>query len=388
MLSKQEIKHLGLFYLNSFIGSISMLFAPFLIIYLQKQGLSFFQISTVLAAFMISPLLFEIPTGIIADRYGRKFSVILGQFLMAIVSFFIPSFKGYLPLILAFILWGAVLTFISGADYAWVIDNLKNKKKDNLIDNYLMKRVSITSLGTLAAAFISAMVVKFTQLDYIWYFQALGFFLAGVILIFQKEYGFNIKKQRTNSIIKKSIGLFKKKYIIYFLIGILLTQLTFSLFQLIWQPLLVSFGLAIHKLGYVYAIIALAGIFSPLFAKKLSDKFRGERKALSFISIFQGLIILIIIFLKDLIYLIVPVIALTILGAIRSPISARFLHKKISSDIRATFGSLYQMILGISGAFTFLLGGLLMDNLNIQYVFIIASALSILGALAFMKIRN
>src|SRR3989344_2222395 len=286
MLSKQEIKHLGLFYLNSFIGSISMLFAPFLIIYLQKQGLSFFQISTVLAAFMISPLLFEIPTGIIADRYGRKFSVILGQFLMAIVSFFIPSFKGYLPLILAFILWGAVLTFISGADYAWVIDNLKNKKKDNLIDNYLMKRVSITSLGTLAAAFISAMVVKFTQLDYIWYFQALGFFLASVILIF------------------------------------------------------------------------------------------------------QGLIILIIIFLKDLIYLIVPVIALTILGAIRSPISARFLHKKISSDIRATFGSLYQMILGISGAFTFLLGGLLMDNLNIQYVFIIASALSILGALAFMKIRN
>jgi DHA3 family tetracycline resistance protein-like MFS transporter len=69
-------------------------------------------------------LLFEIPTGIVADAYSRRLSIIIGYFIMGwafIVEGFFPAF---LPIVLAQILWGVGYTFTSGAQQAWLSDEI------------------------------------------------------------------------------------------------------------------------------------------------------------------------------------------------------------------------------------------------------------------------
>ena len=63
----------------------------------------------------ISIFIFEIPTGIVADGYRRRLSIIIGVFLMAggfLLERFIPRF---FPIMAAQFLWGTGATFTSGA---------------------------------------------------------------------------------------------------------------------------------------------------------------------------------------------------------------------------------------------------------------------------------
>lgn len=68
--------------------------------------------------------LFEVPTGVVADVYSRRLSVIIGVFLVGIgigVEGMLPVFGGVL---LSQVLWGLGYTFTSGADDAWIADEI------------------------------------------------------------------------------------------------------------------------------------------------------------------------------------------------------------------------------------------------------------------------
>jgi DHA3 family tetracycline resistance protein-like MFS transporter len=68
--------------------------------------------------------IFEIPTGIVADLYSRKLSVIIGVFLMGagfVVEGMFPIFSAVM---IAQIIWGIGATFVSGAREAWIADEI------------------------------------------------------------------------------------------------------------------------------------------------------------------------------------------------------------------------------------------------------------------------
>jgi len=70
--------------------STTFFMPAFLIVYFRDLGLSVFQISLLTMMIPLFMLLFEIPTGAIADIYGRKFSVLVGALIngVALLSIF------------------------------------------------------------------------------------------------------------------------------------------------------------------------------------------------------------------------------------------------------------------------------------------------------------
>ena len=52
------------------------------VVFMLALGLSLAQVSVVVAAYLISSALFEIPAGVFADRFGNKFSILIGSLLM------------------------------------------------------------------------------------------------------------------------------------------------------------------------------------------------------------------------------------------------------------------------------------------------------------------
>ena len=78
---------------------------PIWIVYYQRR-ISVEQISLLVALQYLSQMVFELPTGALADLFGRKWSVALGYALWGIVGPLIIFTQGFAPLVMAALLRG------------------------------------------------------------------------------------------------------------------------------------------------------------------------------------------------------------------------------------------------------------------------------------------
>ena len=105
----------------SFIWGINTLF-------LLDAGLSNTEAFAANAFFTVGQVLFEVPTGVVADTRGRRFSFMLGAFtLLASTLLYLLMWQLHAPLwgwAIASILLGLGFTFFSGATEAWLVDAL------------------------------------------------------------------------------------------------------------------------------------------------------------------------------------------------------------------------------------------------------------------------
>ena len=128
--------------------SASMFFAMMFVVASLYEatvaGLTPVQLILVGTTLEISAFIFEVPTGIVADVYSRKLSIIIGYILMGVgflVEGFFPSF---LPILLAQVIWGLGYTFTSGATQAWISDEIGEDPANKLF-------IRATQIGLFAS---------------------------------------------------------------------------------------------------------------------------------------------------------------------------------------------------------------------------------------------
>ncbi|MBD7911915.1 MULTISPECIES: MFS transporter [Clostridium] len=95
------------------------------VLYLSFKGMSLVEIGVIESIYHITGLLFELPTGAIADIYGKRFSVILGRVISVISCIFMITSNNMLGFSVAFILSAASGNLNSGAAEALIFDSLK-----------------------------------------------------------------------------------------------------------------------------------------------------------------------------------------------------------------------------------------------------------------------
>jgi len=106
--------------ISSFI--LSIVFASNQLYRVQIVKLDPLQLVLVGTTLEITSFLFEIPTGVVADVYSRRLSVVIGSFLFGL-GFLVESLFPYFAVVLlAQVIWGLGWTFISGAHDAWIAD--------------------------------------------------------------------------------------------------------------------------------------------------------------------------------------------------------------------------------------------------------------------------
>jgi MFS family permease len=97
-------------------------------LFLMNAGLDILQVMLVNAAFSFGQLVFEVPTGVVADTIGRRASLLLClvTLLVATVAYLAAAFfhLGMAPFVAASVLLGLGFTFYTGALDAWVVDAL------------------------------------------------------------------------------------------------------------------------------------------------------------------------------------------------------------------------------------------------------------------------
>jgi MFS transporter, DHA3 family, tetracycline resistance protein len=102
----------------------SMIFTASAVYQVTRVGLTALELVLVGTTLELSVFLFEVPTGVIADVFSRRLSIIVGYFVIGLGFLVEGSFPFFTAILLAQVLWGVGYTFTSGATEAWISDEI------------------------------------------------------------------------------------------------------------------------------------------------------------------------------------------------------------------------------------------------------------------------
>jgi len=136
------------------------------VIYLTDlRGFTLTQISTLEALFWGTAVVAEIPTGAVADRFGRKWSMALGAASMATAVLVFGLATNYWIVLASYMAWAAGIAFLSGAEHAMLFESLKAVGKEGDFQRAAGRLGAVFSFAALAGGIIGAPIAAATDLS-------------------------------------------------------------------------------------------------------------------------------------------------------------------------------------------------------------------------------
>jgi DHA3 family tetracycline resistance protein-like MFS transporter len=159
-----------------FSAATSMLFTMVFTIsslyYIETIGLTAMQLVLVGTVLETVYFLFEVPTGIVADVYSRRLSMVIGTFLTGIAFILEGSTPLFVFVLISQVLWGLGATFLSGATEAWIADFVDEDR----LERVYLKAAQFSQFAALIGIFMSVLLGM--------YALQLPIVLAGVLFLF------------------------------------------------------------------------------------------------------------------------------------------------------------------------------------------------------------
>jgi DHA3 family tetracycline resistance protein-like MFS transporter len=174
----------------------SMLFVVMSLYEATVANLTPVQLVLVGTTLEVSAFLFEVPTGVVADVYSRRLSIIIGYLLMGAGFIVEGLFPAFLPILLAQVIWGLGYTFTSGATQAWISDEIGEESANQLFLRAARMGMFASLLGMGLAVLFGAQVVRLPILIGGAGVMAIGF----VLMLVMPETGFHptLRENRNN----------------------------------------------------------------------------------------------------------------------------------------------------------------------------------------------
>jgi DHA3 family tetracycline resistance protein-like MFS transporter len=346
-----------IFCLTRFLTSFALgTILPVYVLYFRHYQINLFQIALLAAVFEASILIFEMPTGLVADIYGRRISVILSTFLSLVSGLafiFFPFLSGF---IIAEIIGGMGETLRSGALEAWLVDSLKHENKEDKVKSAFAGGTKFKTagnlLGLILGGYLASLSMKLVWVPFTVVFLILSLML---FLIMKEEYEMprDISKKivsRLSETIKGSMQVLKSQRLILALVLLsLFSEFSFETISQYWQ---VHFDENLFiPTSYFGWILAAASVLTILIIDKvtaLSDKFRSGVFPLVILEALFILSLLVIALTVSPLLAVLFFILLQTFVSLKEPIFLDIYNKHIPSAQRATLLS-FQSLVGSTG---------------------------------------
>lgn len=361
---------------------ISAVLIPF---FVGWGGLRFSQVFYINAWFHLWSFLLEIPTGTVADFFGRKKSLILAPIVGIIGAIVYTSYPHIAVFLIGEVIWAVSYTLASGADVALVYDSLKKIDETKRSKKVISKLESIKLSGIVVGALIGGVIAKLLNARVTFLFQIIPLTISFIIALTLKEppaaENEKIRKEPYFKILSDGIRFFTKHDILKILTLDMVVVNAVS-FMIIWfyQKLLINAGVDIVFFGFVHSAMAVGQIIIisnfPFFEKMLG----GKKRVLLFTAISSGVLFIILSFAKAAIIVIPAIIFATGFGLSRIPLFTSYMNKYIPSDKRATILSTTSMFRTFSIVIANLIAGTL-AGWSVSYSLLILGSIIIIFSL-------
>lgn len=342
----------------SFIWGINTLF-------LLDAGLSNFEAFAANAFFTAGMVIFEIPTGVVADTVGRKASYLLGTITLSVTTaLYWLLWMWHAPFIwwaIVSVLLGLGFTFFSGAVEAWLVDALHFTGYTGGMEAVFGRGLVVTGIAMFVGSVLGGVIAQATNLG-------VPFVLRAVVLVVMFAFAFFVMKdmgftpdrsmgplKATRNVLTQSIDFGLKRRSVRYVIfsAPFASGVGIYAFYALQPYLLELYGdpSAYSIAGLAAAVLSLAQVAGGLIAPKVRGLFAKRTTTIIGASI-TSIVVLVVIGLTSLFWLaIVFLVVWGVVFAVAGPVRQAYLNDMIPSKQRATVLSFDSLFGSLGGVF-------------------------------------
>ncbi len=369
-------------------------FDPYLLLFFREMGISYFEIGILFSVREIAKAILEIPSGMLADTFGRKNTMLLSfsaYILSFLIFYFLPYFGIYM---LAMIFFAVGEAFRSGTHKAMIFGYLKIKDLSHLRTDYYGHTRSWSQRGSALSALIAGALVFYSGAYRIIFLATIIPYILELFLMASYPKALNKVGQTEHKTRPRLKDFFRFLRPSAARCGILNSALYDGFFKAAkdyLQPILKSFALSLPIIlaleqrersaviiAVVYFLIYMLTAYASQSSARFADRFRHLPRAVNF---FFGLGLAMILF-SGLFYnrqyfgiAIVLFIVLYILQNIRRPMIVSYISNTIPEDAMATGLSVESQVRTLATALLAPLIGYLADHLGVGLAIALTAAL-------------
>jgi len=363
-----------------------LIIGPILVPFMLFKGLSYSQIMLLQSIAAISVFLFEVPTGAIADKFSRKFSLFLSGIFTAIATLLYIFFRNFYVFALAEILFGLGLTLASGADSALLFESLKKIGKKEEYQRREGSAASYIFIGQAAGSILSGFLYKYNHFLPFW-ISFVNLLIASLIALAFVEVEREKSEHKYTAHILKSFGIaFKTPRILWAVCFAALMGFIVRVGYWMYQPYFAQVDLDIAWYGIVFFFFNMVAAFSSHFlVKRYSDE-RPRRVLLGLSTLMALSFILPIIFVAK--WAIALLALQQIVRGLYRPTMNFYINHQIQDKYRATVISTVSLVSNLSFAILSPVVGIMLDKEGTIPSYLFVGIVAASGTLALHLLRK
>ena len=365
-------------------------FEPFLILIFREVGLSFTLIGTLYAIRDTTTYLLEVPTGVLADAFGRRKAMLMafGAYLVSFAVFYWGRGFGWFAL--AMVLFAIGEAFRSGTHKALILEYLKLNKMEHLKVSYYGRTRSASQFGSAINALIAAALAFYTGSYRIMFLAAAVPYVLDFINLatYPPELDGELTQVHWNTIgaqARRTLQDFRAMFSDRLVLRAILNSASFmALFKATkdyLQPILKQFALALPiflaysgeqrsavVVGVVYFLIYLSTSYASQNADRFSRRFPNLAHAINR-SYLLGVALLALAGAATWIgwtgFAIAAYLGFYVLHNLRRPMNVAYISDQIESRVMASGLSVESVVRTIMASGLALILGVMADRLGV-----------------------
>ncbi|QSX06567.1 MFS transporter [Sedimentibacter sp. zth1] len=314
-----------------------------------ERGMNVTMVVATEIIYAITTIVLEVPSGVLADKFGRKKLLLIGAFLSLLEMTIIYYAHSFFAFGFAVFLAGINNAFRSGAKEALIYDSLQEAKKEAGFEGVYGRVNAIDTIGATIAALSGGVLAYYFGLEINYVVSIFSKAIAFILVIFIKEPSRKILEIDNNNTsfkiyIKEGIKFFKNNKVIfnYCMIGCFLSA-CWSYIDEFWQLLAVQINVPIFLFGVISISYSVFTVPGNLLADKL-------KKIISYSKFFKltpfvFALGFILIGISKSYWMFTPLMFLGIWNGILTPLLEGCIHHNTDSSIRATVESLLSLLM-------------------------------------------
>lgn len=346
------------------------------VLFLASRGMNLIEIGVLESIFHITGMLMEVPTGFIADRYGRRTSRILGRIMSFISCLIMLASKSFYGFALSFVIDALSFNLESGAGDALIYDSLSQCGREG---EYMKVRgrdeicFQLSHVISLVAGGIAATV----SYDLAYGITALINLLAfGISLSFKEPQISNSAKNESllQNIRRSMNAIWQNRGVLPYFLHLEIFSVYFTTVYFYFQNFLKGKGYVEYQIGLMLGITYVLGALVSSQAYKI-EKLFGEKPIVIVTGILPGALFMMMAATNA-----EPVafFLITVLDSFMFVVFGDYINKRIPSEHRATLLSFESMLFSIMMIVFFPVIGTISEYYGFKASFWLIAGLSII----------
>jgi MFS family permease len=332
-------------------------------LFLLDAGLDIFEVFVANAAYTAGMVVFEIPTGVVADTRGRRLSFLLSALILLVGTLGYVSISalggGLVPFVIASVVLGLGFCFYSGAVEAWLVDALAATGFEGQLDRVFARGSMVSGTAMLVGTVGGGLL---GSIDLAWPFVVRALLLAAVFVLGLRamhDVGFTPRATTVSAlpremrrVLQASVDFGLRSRPVRLLMLVSLFQGGFMMWAFYaWQPYFLELlgREAVWVAGVVSALIALATIAGNGLVEYFT-RFCGKRTTLlvasaGVLAVASAGVGVVDSFWPAVVLLLVAIGAV----GVGAPVQQAYLHDVVPSSERATVVSSVSLVSSAGG---------------------------------------